>query len=136
MICYKVSERKDHRFDYTCSDAAGNNIFPVGYCARYRNTFNAELTPEAFKFIDKHHTNGHSTPQEAADCYKEYQLDRHLKLHLENKDKQDKCAVCGNQTSLSASLKSSTWTLCDTHNNREEVSKLFHIDAKDVIWEG
>lgn len=136
MIQYKVTERKDHRFDFTCSDRGNRNIFPVGYCSRYRDTFNSELTADAFKFIEKHHTNGHATKQEAADCYKEYQLDHRLTLMVNRPDAIKPCEVCGKKTPYSVNIGGDhAFDLCEKHNNREEVAKLYRIDANQIIWE-
>lgn len=137
MILYKVTERKDHKFDYTCSDSDGKNIFPVGYCARYRDTFLQELGSDAYKDIDKHHTTGHATKQEAADCYKNYQLDHRLRLNVEHTNTQKKCDECGEWTNLGVMIGGWTkFNLCEKHNNRETVEKLYTINADELVWEG
>jgi hypothetical protein len=145
MNYYAARQRqKDKKWDYT----SRNDDFtqPVGYCAAY-----VEWTEEMLKrlglygkpenhpslmrqqkFKDKYHICGHDTKEEAENCYREYLLDQHLKLNREHPDAQIKCAVCGKWTTLYAEIDMHMWDLCEEHNNREEVEKLF--EAPGEIW--
>lgn len=124
MNHFKARQRKDGRWDYTCRN--DNYIFPVGYCDEYRpldDRFPADPVYDANK--DKHHTSGHATPEEARECYNRYLLDQQLRLNLESTDTQRRCQVCQEWTSLFADLDCHIYELCEKHNNREEVEKLF-----------
>lgn len=140
MNTYRVSERKDGRFDFTCEN--DGRIWPVGYCAPYREWWTGDNpVPASQHRIDeykatahKHHAHGHATPQEAAACYREWQLDHKLNLGQESISEQRKCVVCGEWTNLSASVETQIWWLCEKHHNREEIEKLFTMDADTVIW--
>lgn len=133
MNYYEPKQRaKDRRWDYTRNGA------PTGYCREYRE-LDSKLFPisEAEKeeyrgTAHKHHTNGHANELEARECYKEYMLDHKLRLNGTMANEQRKCQVCGEWTQKFAELGISIFTLCDKHNNREEVDKLF--EPPDMIW--
>jgi hypothetical protein len=142
MNYYAAKQRQsDKKWDYTCR----NDDFtqPVGYCGAY-----IDWTPELLsrlglpaehpsfekqrQFRDKHHSCGHETQQEAEACYREYLLDQRLKLMCEHPDAQIRCKVCNKWTTFYAEIDMNMWDLCEEHNNREEVEKLF--EAPGEIW--
>lgn len=142
MNYYAAKQRQsDMKWDYTCS----NNNFtqPIGYCSEY-----IDWTPELLSrlgvpydhpsfekqrnFQHKHHNCGHETKQEARECYREYLLDQKLKLMCENAETQIRCKICGKWTNLYAEIETNMWNLCEEHNNRKEIEKIF--EAPDEIW--
>lgn len=145
MNYYAARQRQsDMKWDYTCRN--GDFTQPVGYCGGY-----IEWTEEMLKrlglpgkpedhssilremqFKDKYHTCGHETQEEAQKCYREYLLDQRLKKR-ENTDTMRKCLVCKDWTTFSAEIDMHTWDLCEKHNNREEVEKLFQTPGE--IWQ-
>ncbi len=137
MNTYRVLQRKDGRFDFTCEN--DGLIWPVGYCAPYREFWlNTPTSPgkiEEYKRTQhKHHGNGHATAQEAADCYREWMLDHRLLLGQESVNEQRRCEICGKWTNLQASVDTKIWWLCESHCTREQVEKLYSISADTVIW--
>lgn len=129
----------DERWDFTCKN--NGDIWPVGYCCKYRPIVSGDIafeyTSDAERakydsFAHKYHTGGHDTPEAAAQCYKEYLLDHHLRLRVVNPDAQHKCQVCGGWTQEYAEVDMRTFDLCPAHNTREEVEKLFK--ASTEIW--
>src|SRR5438045_2364290 len=104
MAYYGPLQRKDGRWDYTCTNGAGT--FPIGYCSAYR-----ELTPDGglfpkemcdrenariLPFKDKYHGDGHATSEEAMACYRVHELDQHLVFDAnESGDTKHKCGICG-----------------------------------------
>lgn len=142
MNYYAARQRQsDMKWDYTCRN--GDFTQPVGYCGGY-----IEWTEEMLKrlglpedhpsilremqFKNKYHTCGHDDQVEARCCYRVYLLDHRLKLKCEHPDAQIKCAVCGKWTTFYAEIDTQMWDLCEEHNTREEVEKLFA--APDEIW--
>lgn len=127
----------DGKWDYTCR--LDDYIYPVGYCNEYRE-FNTDLIHVSESEIkeyaatkDKHHTHGHDTEEEACNCYREYLLDHRLRLGRKWDGAQHQCKVCGEWTQGYAEIDMKTWDLCDQHNNRTEVEKLF--EAPSWSWE-
>lgn len=133
MNYYEPKQRlKDRRWDYT------RNGHPAGYCREYQE-IDPKIVPiteaqqqEYRETAHKHHTNGHATEEEARECYKEYLLDHDLSLNRTMADQQRKCKVCGEWTQKFAEIGVQIFELCDKHNNKEEVGKLF--EAPSVIW--
>jgi hypothetical protein len=140
MNHYAARQRQSNmKWDYTCRN--GDFTQPVGYCGGY-----IEWTDELLKrlglpeehirrekqFENKYHTCGHDTQEEARCCYRMYLLDNRLRLGREHPDTQIKCVACGKWTTLYAEIGTTIWNLCEEHNNREEVEKLFA--APDEIW--
>ncbi len=135
MNYYGPRQREsDKRWDYTCRN--DGHIWPVGYCRKYEEWWvrfeeqfghrpNQDEIDRCIANQHKYHSEGHATDDEACACYREYLLDHHLRLGLECSDAQYKCKVCGAWTSLYAEVDMRHWTLCEQHNNREEVEKLF-----------
>jgi hypothetical protein len=111
MNHYCARQREsDKRWEYTCKN--DYRVRPVGYCNGH------------FGQGPKFHTDGHSSPEEACDCYREYLLDMELRLNLEC-DGLNKCVVCGTPTIKRARVEFSSWPLCDGHRTREQVEKMF-----------
>jgi hypothetical protein len=135
MNYLKARQRKsDGKWDYTLEN--DGVIYPIGYCSAYREP-NIPINPDRLKtmrdFSIKHHSEGHSTPEEANQCYKKYLLDQRLTLMQQYIDVQHKCAVCGEFTQCCVSIDGwHKYTLCEKHNNREEVEKLFSVGES---WE-
>lgn len=140
MNYFSARQRQDERWDYTCMHG---QIYPVGYCRPWRDWTDEELARIGWSrdhpglvrdrdFAHKHHGDGHTTSEEACECYKEYLLDHDLHLMKEDGDTQRRCEVCGRWTQLYAVLKMHVWYLCEEHNSREAVEKLFPTPGE--IW--
>jgi hypothetical protein len=131
---FVARQRRDGRWDYTC------NGYPTGYCTAYRELeesmkswFTEKQIEELRVAEPKHHDCGHPTKAEAEECYKRYILDQ--RLHLDSKDSssQHKCQVCGEWTQNFATVGGwSMFILCDAHNNRAEIEKLYNVTES---WE-
>lgn len=123
MNYYEPKKRLDGRWDYTRNGA------PTGYCCEYRDIdpkFATDAQIEQYRATaHKHHTSGHETELEARECYKEYLLDHGLNLDREMSHAQHKCRVCGEWTSKFAEIGNQLIVLCEQHNNRGEVEKIF-----------
>jgi hypothetical protein len=134
---YKARQREiDGRWDYTSGNSR-EGTHPVGYCHAYRpftperctwmtaQQCDKENTEQA-PFVAKYHADGHATELEACECYREYLLDRRLRLYdpPSDPDTLHKCAVCGAMTAGMAEVDMEHWFLCDAHRNRAEVEKL------------
>lgn len=139
MNYYQPRKREsDGRYDFTCLN--DGKTWAVGYCTKFREWWKSdsirgfpvsqkEIDAEIL-FKDKYHIDGHATYEQAGECYKEYLLDHRLKLGRKMTDQKLKCEVCGEWTSLFATLgDSEMWTLCQEHNTREEVEKLFETPS-------
>jgi hypothetical protein len=137
MAWYRPMQRKDGKWDYTCTNSAGT--FPLGYCHSYR-----QLTPDAGGHFDqatcarenesiapfrhKYHDGGHKTGEQAEDCYREYELDQLLQFDAgENAKQQYRCGICDEWTTGSAMIAGGfrNWHLCANHQTREFVEKLW-----------
>ena len=92
----------DGGWHYTCMN--DGQIWPVGYCA--------EHAP-------------HATAAAAEECYRNYLLDKKLRLNCEHPDTQKKCQVCGTWTLARAVIDCDIFELCPAHMTRDEVAKLF-----------
>ncbi len=139
MRLLRVSKRLDGRFDFT-SELDGY-IRPVGYCAGYETIAVDEsiITPQEWidkneKYKDNFHTHGHNTEEEAAECYRKYQLDFSLVLNNPPSSNYRKCKVCEKLTNNVARLGMKHWYLCEEHNTREEIEKLYNISGKVLMW--
>lgn len=111
MNYYDARQRKsDNRWDYTCMN--GDRVWPVGYCGD--------------------HKDGHETAVGAQECYKQYLLDRHLKLDQRMPGQQRRCQVkgCDAWTQKYASIGVlRMFILCDTHRTLEVVSSRFSVGS-------
>ena len=142
MNYYKARQRQsDGKWDYTCGHDGGGMypVYPIGYCTALPNITDASIypfSPEEIQLfqenVSKFHTSGHNTPEEACECYKQYCLDFHSRFGIEDNHVQKKCKVCGEWTTLYALVDSSVFQLCEKHNNRDEVEKLFKTPGE--IW--
>lgn len=137
MRHYKARQRKDGRWDYTVN--LGNYITPIGYCTPYREWTQEDLARFGFSgdepdivrgrdFADRHHDCGHATPEEANECYRQYQLDQELSLMRTFENTKRKCLKCGDWTQHFAEINMSCFDLCEKHNTRESVAELFSVD--------
>lgn len=144
MAYYAPLQRKDGRWDYTCTNGAGT--FSLGYCSGYRELTVEDLrgafTPEMVArendrhrpFKDKYHDSGHATADEAMACYRTYQLDQQLEFSPnDDGDEQRKCQVCGTWTTGIAFFRGEMYKvfhLCKDHQSRKFVEEVW--DAKKV----
>lgn len=145
MNVYSPRQRETSgRWDFTVKNGAG--IMPLGYCHAYHvwtaedlkyydassaqkeaDRLNAQYAPFELKF----HGGGHTTAEEAVQCYREYLLDHQLRFSEKpDDDTQHRCAVpeCGAWTQHTGWLTGDHnhfWHLCPDHQNRESVEKLF-----------
>jgi len=134
-------QRKDGRWVYTTSRC------PTGYCTPYEppthkvasmfsedpDGFIAESIAQEKPFLGNYHDDGHATEEEACECYKRYMLDHKLRLGQKYENQMFRCRVCKEFTQGYAGV--GPWTmfsLCDAHNNREEVEKLYRVGES---WE-
>jgi hypothetical protein len=137
MNYFAARQRKDGRWDYTCRN--DDFIYPVGYCSKYREpdpkkdyfwTENSIKKYQAEK--EFHHEEGHTTAEEARECYTKYLLDTTLTFgHFGNV--WHKCEVCGELTDGYAQVDhGSMYDLCDKHQTREVVAPKFGTVGE--IW--
>jgi len=120
MNYYHASELRDAdgqpsgKWHFTCQNKRvnGGEPYPVGYC--------------------RGGCPGHDTPEEAAEHYKQYQLDTMLRLDGFTKNQQHKCRVCGAWTQHFAEVDMHIFNLCDDHRTREHVAGLF--EASTEMW--
>lgn len=77
------------------------------------------------------HTEGHSTPEEAGQCYRRHEAD-HARFG-ESKDEKRKCKVCGEWTSKHALTEGSrvTW-LCDAHHNVDGLKQAHGLTSAET----
>ena len=136
MNYYKARQRKDGRWDYTCMN--DGHILPVGYCSPYREPngewyWNQNSIKKYQAEKEFHHEDGHATEDEACECYRKYLLDTTLLLGHCSASTQHKCRVCDKWTNRYATVDGGhIYNLCEEHNNRVEVEKLF--EAPGEIW--
>lgn len=138
MRHYAPNQRQnDGKWDYTCS--RDGITHPVGYCSPYRE-FDTNLIHVSESQIqeyaatkDKHHSHGHDTEEEACECYRQYNLDHRLRLNRTWQGEKHECVVCKEWTQGYAEIDMKTWDLCEQHNNRAEVEKLYQ--APSWSWE-
>lgn len=128
MNYYEPKQRtSDGRWDYTRNNRA------TGYCCEFRpfdeefvkNYHISESEVEKHnQFSEKYHADGHETEEQACECYKQYLLDHKLRFS-KSQNEQRKCQVCKEWTQNFTELDCRIFTLCDEHNNREEISKIY-----------
>jgi hypothetical protein len=137
MNYYQPRQRKtDMRWDFTSMN--DGHVWPVGYCDGdfdkvKKRILDCDILPnreaevvKLEKFASKFHSNGHATCDEAVECYRQYQLDQHLRLNKhENPAELRRCAVCGTWTGHHADIGMTTFDLCDQHLGRNWVEELF-----------
>ncbi len=138
MNYYTAKQRKlDEKWDYTV------NNMPIGYCQEYKDP---DDYPDWLKkcmrqaeidrirsFKDKHHTHGHTTQEEACNCYKEYMLDNYLSVGREDSSSQHKCKKCNEWTQGLAGVGGyHLWNLCEKHQTREIISEFYDVGES---WE-
>lgn len=137
MNYYCAKQREDGNWDFT------RNGVPTGYCRQYREWTDKDVETfgvskdhpqilKAAEFKEKHHSAGHKTSEEAAECYKEYVLDQQISFNHEDKNSLHKCKVCGTFTSLFVILDTDLFILCEEHQNKESVASVYN--APKQIW--
>ena len=117
MNYYTALQREtSKKWDYTRRN--GDSIHAIGYCSGADRG-------------DKYHNDGHETEGEAQKCYKEYLLDKELRLEgHELADTKRMCEHDGCEvwTSKMAEISPTrSFILCDEHRTREVVSGLFSV---------
>ena len=123
MNYYEPRQREsDQRWDFTCQN--DDHVWPVGYCKKTIEN------PDV-----RYHSDGHETPEAAAECYRQFVLDQHLRLMGEGRPgERRQCEACGEMTNLFAEIKNgSIWPLCNAHNNRETVEKLYGEASMKIV---
>ena len=143
MNYYAARQRKDGRWDFTNKN--DGFIVPVGYCHQYHPLTNGSLKglyPQEYLeqkekereiFKHKYHMDGHTTEQEACECYRKYLLDTTLYLDGKSNDTQRKCKICEEWTNQYAIVDGGyMYDLCDLHRTREIVETLF--GSVGEIW--
>ena len=83
-------------------------------------------------FRHKYHTEGHTSAEEAEACYRDFLLDQELTFNHKSGDAQRKCEICEQWTQLYACIDMRIFNLCENHQNRESVEKLFNSISE--IW--
>jgi hypothetical protein len=149
---YQVLQRQGNgRFDMTVSSDEEGWAHAIGYCTGWRGDpdeaecerltkmfgegFAERLQAEwkeRLPFKDKFHTDGHATREEAAACYRQYELDCEIRF-WDSKSEQKKCQVCEVWTTHRAELGESLsrhFILCPEHATREQVATL--MEKNDV----
>lgn len=137
MNYYQALQREsDKRWDYTKTNDGRTR--PTGYCAGWHEWqdlpvwsdeenahHRAEWEQKVVPYKAKYHSDGHAVAEEAVECYRQYELDQDLRLGIRDETAQGKCAVCEEWTQLRAMVGMWQCPLCEAHNNREEVEKLY-----------
>lgn len=137
------------KFHYTKRN--GEHIYPVGYCNFRMKDLGEIIEKDGFKFIKtesgieipirqeeinihkavehKYHKEGHDTPEEACECYKEYLLDKHMNLGHKMMGTKKTCENegCEEMTDNMAIVGGRSFILCDKHRNRETIEKMFEV---------
>jgi hypothetical protein len=135
MNHYAVRKREcDGRYDFTCQNNGA--VWPVGYCCHFIDLTEEEqqkycLSDERLEIFrshaNKHHSSGHATPEEAAECYRQFMLDQNLWINLRSEELL-RCLVCQTLTHSRVRIGSiDYWPMCETHNNRAEVEQLYPV---------
>lgn len=127
MNHYEPLQRKpDGRWDYTRRN--DDDVQAVGYCrpfvawsketaATFGVPFGSNWMAKAASFAHKHHSTGHDTAQEAAECYAEYLLDHSAQYLCSYVNEQRPCLYCKKYSEFYATVKQETFDLCLEHNN-------------------
>jgi hypothetical protein len=140
-----LQRQTDHRWDYTISSDEEGWTHADGYCAGWRewtledarkvsvSEFGVrellERQEERRKFQHKYHRDGHSSADQAALCYRAYELDQKLEFFNFEQDTQRKCEVCTVWTMGYARLGDyRTFPLCPEHQSRANVERLVSLD--------
>lgn len=135
MNYLQARQRKsDEKWDFTTM--RDGHISPVGYCGGLPNWDGVKgIMPDAVieegkkeqaPFLDRYHTHGHATAEEAQECYRRYLLDQRLRMGLKLSDQQQKCVECSAWTQGLAMIDGSTHlVLCEQHQAREVVERHF-----------
>jgi len=134
MRTYRALQRKkDCRWDFCCDSKA------VGYCQEFREWWKDSAVVHApqsqidkyMETQDKFHITGHATKEEAAECYKQYLLDHRLQF-IKDVSAQRMCEVCKEWTQGIAEIDACILALCDRHQTREDVARLFRVS--ETMW--
>jgi len=134
MNHYKAVQRKDKRWDFVrFRDGSGQ---PWGYCRAFAPFTDKQITEwfistELIKAHNarkhKYHTSGHSTPQEACACYRQFLLDTALRFRDDEPDRfMGRCKVCNEYTNGGAEVDHGDLiVLCKAHRTRDYVERLY-----------
>src|SRR5260221_6767726 len=121
----------DRRWDYTSMN--DRVIHPIGYCHAYNPPSpddwlyqtSKDYWDDLAQHKDKFHIDGHATPEEASDCYRQYLLDNRLDFNR-RMDVYRPCQIYCALTNLHVYVDGwSKAILCVQHQNRESVEALW-----------
>jgi hypothetical protein len=140
MNYYAARQRQtDKKWDFTCRN--DDYIRPVGYCDKYQEWwldfhkwgFHVnEHEKQLYQAHEhQHHTDGHTTADEARECYRRYLLDQRVRLGMRF-EQQSHCQVCGEWTDMYAEVDHTPFTLCKKHNTQKQLELLFKTPGE--IW--
>lgn len=139
---YKMPRQRktDMRFDYT--NRNDEIVYPIGYCKGFQpldlhptlsGHYQGAKRERLYEFSGKYHVSGHSTYDEACQCYKEFILDNHFKINEvgPGKNGTHTCDIsgCGAWTTKMAEVANNYFFVCTGHANRETISKLLSVDS-------
>lgn len=145
MNYYEARQRRaDGRWDFTVLN--DGNIRSCGYCTPWEEILRGRqrvvemglpTNPHHDALVDgfkgKFHGTGHETPEEAAECYKEYVLDIRTNYTAGTRVPHPcEAKDCKEHTSLGANADGRVFWLCNAHRNRETVADLFKAPFKIV----
>lgn len=150
MTHEKPRQREDGKWDYTYTSTSDENGIATGYCYPWqefdeetkRMLYGSDGTKDYEQYaqpkrdaIDKFHSCGHDTPEEAIACYRQYLLDFHLRFHNGPEDPRTlhQCAAenCFNYTAGEGEIADyARFYLCNDHRNRETFEKLFQLGGE------
>lgn len=122
MNHYAARQRKsDMRWEFTCRN--DENTWSVGYCAGGK-----VWSQVKGEHREKWHDDGHPTAEDAAECYRQFQLDQYLRFE----DNPNATALgvcehpeCSEAASGIARVGMISMRLCSAHKTRETVDTLF-----------
>ena len=131
--------QSDQRWDYTCANDNQKSCYAIGYCAPYRpwtdeqrerigGYITDEMVAASEATAHKHHEDGHATPEEACECYKQYLLDHETHYEGHKQEPWSPCDICQKRTPNAVMV--SGWTkahLCDEHRNRECLEQVLKV---------
>ena len=127
MELYQPIQRTtDKRWDMTLTNSRG--IHPIGYCTnkpawteelgRLLNYTQEQFDAQRHGDLEKYHQDGHPTPDESSQCYRQYRLDVRLRF-WEESDTQRKCKECQGWTTGRAECGWEVIPLCPSHQTLE-----------------
>jgi hypothetical protein len=135
MAWYSPRQKENERWYYTCENSAG--CFDIGNCSQFISCPKCRATYDTpnidceqcknTRFISNPNAcNGHDTPEDAIEHYRQYCLDSAIKVINENE--QHKCLICQKWTQIFIAFKDTTYSkeyyLCEEHSNRDGLDQV------------